>query len=262
MSLFISHGAPTFALEPGAEGAALHAWAQSHPRPAAVCIVSPHWMTHSLQVGTTALPPTIHDFSGFGPALDALQYPAPGHPALARRALSLLAAAGLPAQADPGRGLDHGAWVPLMHLYPQADVPAFQVSLPARIDAGGAFALGRALAPLADDGVLVIGSGGLTHNLRDLHPDGSPPAPYAKAFADRAMQLLAQCDAAGLQALWPSGLADGLARQAHPTPEHWWPLLVAVGAAGEGWRAEPVGPGGMRYGTLSMVNVHLRRPAA
>ncbi len=251
MSLFISHGAPTFALEPGPEGAALQAWAQARPKPVAVCVVSPHWMTHGLQVGTTAHPETIHDFGGFGPELEALQYPAPGHPDLAQRALALLAAAGAQPQADAHRGLDHGAWVPLMHLYPDADVPAFQVSLPARIDGRNAFALGRALAPLAEAGVLVIGSGSLTHNLRDLRPPGSPEAPYARAFVEQVTAQLAVRDEAGLQAVWPDAPN---ARQAHPTPDHWWPLLVALGAAGEGWQAEPIGPGGMRYGTLSMAN--------
>lgn len=258
MSLFIGHGAPTFALEPGPEGAALRAWAQARPRPAAVCVVSPHWMTAGVEVGTVARPETIHDFGGFGPELHALQYPAPGHPALAQRAIELLSAAGAPPRADAHRGLDHGAWVPLMHLYPEADVPAFQVSLPARIDGQGgsmAFALGRALAPLADEGVLVIGSGSLTHNLRDIRPPGSPVAPYARAFVDQVMALIDARDEAGLQALWPDGLPEGLARQVHPTPDHWWPLLVALGAAGEGWRAEPVGPGGLRYGTLSMASL-------
>ena len=255
MSLFIGHGAPTFALEPGPEGAALRAWAQARPRPAAVCVVSPHWMTAGFEVGTVAQPETIHDFGGFGPELEALQYPAPGHPALAQRAIDLLTAAGAQPRADAHRGLDHGAWVPLMHLYPEADVPAFQVSLPARIDGPNAFALGRVLAPLADEGVLVIGSGSLTHNLRDLRAPGSPEAPHARAFVEHVMALLAARDEAGLQALWPNGLGAGLARQAHPTPDHWWPLLVALGAAGEGWQVEPVGPGGLRYGSLSMASL-------
>lgn len=250
MSLFISHGAPTFALEPGPEGAALLVWAQARPKPLAVCVVSPHWMTQGLRVGTTAQPETLHDFGGFGPELEALQYPAPGHPALAQRALALLAAAGLAAQPEPRRGLDHGAWASLMHLYPAADVPVFQVSLPLRTDGASAWALGRALAPLAQEGVLLIGSGSLTHNLRDIRAPGSAPAPYAQAFAGQVMALVAARDEAGLQAAWPHAPQS---MQAHPTPDHWWPLLVAAGAAGPGWRAEALGPGGMRFGTLSMA---------
>ena len=182
-SLFISHGAPTFAIEPGIAGPALTALGRALPRPSAVLVVSPHWMTPSPRVGLVARPQTIHDFGGFDPALYEITYPVDGHPALAQRALDLLSAAGWAPQADERRGLDHGAWVPLRHLYPAAEVPAFQVSLPARLDGDSAWAFGAALAPLANEGVLIVGSGSLTHNLGEFRAGAGSDEPYAAEFA-------------------------------------------------------------------------------
>jgi 4,5-DOPA dioxygenase extradiol len=247
-SLFVSHGAPTFALEPGQAGPALAALGRTLPRPDAVLVVSPHWMTPSPRVGLSARPQTIHDFGGFDPALDRIDYPAPGHPSLARKTLDALAAAGWPALADERRGLDHGAWVPLLHLYPKADVPVFQVSLPSRLDADAAWALGQALAPLADEGVLVVGSGSLTHNLSDFRGGhGSEPA-YVQVFTGWVRDAVRAGDGARLRRT----LDDApQAARAHPTPEHFWPLLVAAGAApaGQPWR---VVDGGIAYGMLAM----------
>ena len=124
-SLFVSHGAPTYALEPGIAGPGITALGQALPRPSAVLVVSPHWMSAQARVTTTARPQTIHDFSGFDRALYDIVYPADGHPQLAARAIEVLHAAGWQATADDQRGLDHGAWVPLRYLYPHADVPAF-----------------------------------------------------------------------------------------------------------------------------------------
>jgi 4,5-DOPA dioxygenase extradiol len=247
-SIFISHGAPTFALEPGLLGPRLTELGQALPRPAAVLVVSPHWTTSALRVGTAAQPETIHDFGGFGAALHAINYPVAGHPALAERAVDLLQAAGWPAEADEHRGLDHGAWVPLMHLYPQADVPVFQVSLPARLDAEGAWALGQALAPLAGEGVLIVGSGSLTHNLSEVDFDQGRAADYAVEFSQWIRSAALRGDAERLR--HALSLAPH-ARRAHPTAEHFWPLLVAAGAA------EPTGPvtvieGGVTYAVLSM----------
>ena len=167
-TLFVSHGAPTFALDPGRLGPQLTALGQALPRPAAVLVVSPHWITSQVRVGTSAAPETIHDFGGFDATLYTLQYPAEGAHLAARRALELLQAAGLPATPNADRGLDHGAWVPLSHLYPKADIPVFQVSLPEWLDADGAYDYGRVLAPLAGEGVLIVGSGSLTHNLYEF----------------------------------------------------------------------------------------------
>lgn len=247
-SLFISHGAPTFALEPGLLGPQLAALGRTLPRPEAVLVVSPHWLTPSPRVSLAAQPRTIHDFGGFDPALDRIDYPAPGHPRLARRAVELLDSAGWSAQADERRGLDHGAWVPLLHLFPQGDVPVFQVSLPSRLDAASAWAFGEALAPLTGEGVLIVGSGSLTHNLYEVRSHDAADAPYVAEFAAWVRAAVNAGDAARLRRT----LADAPhAARAHPTTEHFWPLLVAAGAA-PAQRAWQVFDGGIVHGVLSM----------
>ena len=247
-TLFISHGSPTFALDPGKAGPALTALGLALPRPKAVLVVSPHWMTREPRVAITPRPQTIHDFGGFPPALYQLQYPAPGAPEVAQRAIELLRAAGLSAEADAQWGLDHGAWVPLMHLLPQADVPVFQVSQPSRLDGESAYAYGQALAPLRDEGVLIVGSGSLTHNLYELRRDDDEADPYASEFADWVAQVLAAGDHARLRQTMAQAPH---ARRAHPTAEHLWPLMVAAGAAGA---QEPVTriDGGVTHGVLAM----------
>ena len=250
-SLFISHGAPTFALEPGLAGPRLTALGQALSRPQAVLVVSPHWMTPTPRVGTALQPETIHDFGGFDPALYQLGYPAPGHAALAQRAVECLRQAGWAPQTDGHRGLDHGAWVPLMHLFPQADVPVFQVSLPARLDAQRAWAFGQALAPLAEEGVLIVGSGSLTHNLYEFRGGQAPDEPYVKAFAAWVREAVEKGDGPRLLRT----LDDApQAQRAHPTPEHFWPLLVAAGASdtGSGPLPAAVVEGGVVYGMLAM----------
>ena len=250
-SLFVSHGAPSFALEPGIAGPALTALGRALPRPSAVLVVSPHWMTPVPRVGAATRPETIHDFGGFDPALYRIAYAAQGHADLAQRTVAVLRDAGWPAEADARRGLDHGAWVPLLHLYPQADMPVFQVSLPSRLDAQGAWALGRALAPLADEGVLVVGSGSLTHNLHEFRGTRGPAAPYVLAFAAWVRAAIEQGDTARLLRTLDDAPE---ARRAHPTPEHFWPLLVAAGAAAEGLPARFV-EGGVAYGMLAMDSI-------
>ena len=198
-SLFISHGAPSFALEPGLVGPRLTELGRALPRPAAVLVVSPHWMTPTPRVNAAARPDTIHDFGGFAPELYEIRYPVPGAPAMAGRTIEALRAAGLQAQLDERRGLDHGAWVPLLHLYPSADVPSFQVSLPSKLDAGSAWALGRALAPLADEGVLIVGSGSLTHNLHEFRTGHGQDEAYAAEFAAWVRDAVREGDSARLQ---------------------------------------------------------------
>jgi 4,5-DOPA dioxygenase extradiol len=247
-SLFVSHGAPSFALEPGLAGPRLTALGRSLPRSEAVLVVSPHWMTPTPRVGTSMQPTTIHDFGGFAPALYELSYPARGHAALAQRSVELLNAAGWAAQADERRGLDHGAWVPLMHLFPAADVPVFQVSLPSRLDAERAWAFGQALAPLADEGVLIVGSGSLTHNLYEFRSGHGHEEPYAAEFAAWVREAVEH----GARARLLRTLEDApQALRAHPTAEHFWPLLVAAGAAD---LAQPVQviEGGITHGVLAM----------
>ena len=249
-TLFISHGAPTFAIDPGIAGPALSALGKTLPRPKAVLVVSPHWMTREPRVATSAAPKTVHDFGGFPAALYELQYPAPGAPEVAQRAIEVLRSAGWAAEADPQWGLDHGAWVPLRHLLPQADVPVFQVSLPARLDGARAYAFGRALAPLAEEGVLIVGSGSLTHNLYEVRFDaaGAEGEDYALEFSAWITQAVLNRDHARLQqtmAIAPH------AQRAHPTPEHLWPLMVAAGAAGAEVPATRI-EGGITHGVLAM----------
>jgi 4,5-DOPA dioxygenase extradiol len=246
-SLFVSHGSPMFALEPGLLGPALQRIGLALPDLAAVVIVSPHWQTRGVRIGTSAAPETIHDFGGFPAPLFQLQYPAPGAPTLAQDAARLLEQAGFAVVLDERRGLDHGAWVPLRYLFPDADVPVFQVSLPQDIDAAGALRLGQALAPLRERGVLVVGSGSLTHNLYEFRQHIRDPE-YAQAFADWVADAVRRRDIDALvdyRARAPHG------ERAHPTEEHYLPLLVALGASGDDDTASLV-EGGMTHGVLSM----------
>jgi 4,5-DOPA dioxygenase extradiol len=247
-SLFISHGAPTYALEPGAAGARLARLGRILPRPQAILVVSPHWMTARPQATLALRPRTIHDFGGFDPALYELAYPAEGHPVLALRALELLREAGWQATPDADRGLDHGAWVPLRHLYPAADVPVFQVSMPVSLDARKAYEYGRTLAPLADEGVLIVGSGSLTHNLYEVRIGHGDAEAYAAEFALWIRDAVMQGDHDRLQ---QALVLAPHARRAHPTAEHFLPLLVAAGAAGQALPASVI-EGGITHGVLAM----------
>ncbi|WP_119719299.1 dioxygenase family protein [Cognatilysobacter tabacisoli] len=246
-SLFVSHGSPMFALEPGRLGPTLRQVGAGLPDLTAIVVVSPHWQTRGVRVtGATTLE-TIHDFSGFPPPLYALQYPARGAPELATDIVALLAASGFDAASDSARGLDHGAWVPLRYLKPAADVPVLQVSLPHDLDAAGALRLGRALASLRERGVLVVGSGSLTHNLYEFRQHVADPE-YAQAFADWIADAVQRGDVDALV-----GYRDRAphAARAHPTEEHYLPLLVALGASAPD-EPRTLLAGGMTYGTLSM----------
>jgi 4,5-DOPA dioxygenase extradiol len=248
-SLFVSHGAPTFALEPGRAGAWLTSLGRQLPRPKAVVVLSPHWMTGGVRVGFSAAPETIHDFGGFPSALYDIRYPAPGQLDVAAQALQLLQTAGFDASADPARGLDHGVWVPLRHLYPHADVPVVPVSMPQSLDAAGAVRLGRALAPVADDGVLIVGSGSITHNLSRFGRRISPAdAAYAVDFMDWARAAVHRQDE---QALVNYLAAAPQATLAHPSSEHYLPLPFAFGAAGLNRQAQVL-DAGMTYDVIGM----------
>ncbi|MCD0502278.1 dioxygenase [Bordetella petrii] len=255
--IFVSHGAPTFALEPGRAGALLAALGQRLPRPDAVLIVSPHWMTRGLRVTAAVRPETIHDFGGFPAPLYALQYPAPGAPAVAARVAALLGQVGHAAELDNQRGLDHGAWVPLMHMFPAHDVPVVQLSLPATLDPAQAWELGRVLAPLSAEGVLIVGSGSLTHNLYEFRQRDGADEPYVQAFADWARQAVRTHDRASLVGYLENAPQ---ARRAHPTAEHYLPLLIAAGAAAADADVEVL-DGGISHGVLSMDAYVFNAPA-
>lgn len=228
-SLFISHGSPMLALEPGASGPALQRLAAELERPKAIVVVSAHWESRELLVASAAQPETWHDFGGFPAALFAVQYPAPGSPALAAEVAQRLSEAGLPASLDPQRPFDHGAWVPLSLMYPQADIPVVQVSLPSRMGPAMQGQVGRALAGLRAQGVLLIGSGSITHNLRELDWRAGPEkaTPWALEFRDWMVAKLAAGD---------DGALNNYRQQAphalrnHPSDEHLLPLYFARGA--------------------------------
>jgi 4,5-DOPA dioxygenase extradiol len=238
-SLFVSHGSPMTAIEPGAVRDAWTALVRALPRPRAILIASAHWETQLPMLTGNPKPETIHDFGGFPDALYRLRYPAPGSPELAAEAVAALKDAGITAGIDGCRGLDHGAWVPLMHMYPDADLPVVQLSVQPARGAAHHLALGRALAPLAGRDVLIIGSGHVTHNLRDwmMHSRRPAPLPYVGAFADWLADRLAANDVEALSA-WRERGPDAV--RAHPSDEHFLPLLVAFGAAGGAPRATRV----------------------
>ena len=167
-SLYISHGSPMTALQPGLVGERLAELATQLPRPRAIVIASAHWLAHQPSVGGAAQPETVHDFGGFPRELYAIHYPAPGAPEVAAQVYALLAEANLQPQLDASHGLDHGAWVPLRFLYPHADIPVVPISIQPRLGPDHQYAVGRALAPLREQGVLIIGSGSITHNLHDF----------------------------------------------------------------------------------------------
>ncbi|WP_236183908.1 DODA-type extradiol aromatic ring-opening family dioxygenase [Pseudomonas protegens] len=231
-SLFISHGSPMLALEPGASGPALARLAAELPRPRAILVVSAHWESSDLRVSCNPHPETWHDFGGFPAALFAVQYPAPGDPELAAQVVELLQAEGLPAQLDSQRPFDHGTWVPLSLMYPQADIPVVQLSLPSRLGPALQTRIGHALAGLREQGVLLIGSGSITHNLRDLDWHAGPESvePWAKAFRDWMIDKLAADDQA---ALHDYRRQAPNAVRSHPSDEHLLPLYFARGAGGE-----------------------------
>ncbi len=249
-SIFVSHGAPTLVLEDSSTNRFLRALGPQLGRPAAVLCVSAHWETPHPTVGASAAPPTIHDFYGFPRELYDVRYPAPGEPALASRVVELLEGAGIPAETDPVRGLDHGAWVPLRLMFPGADVPVVQLAVQSARGPGHHLALGRALGPLRQEGVLILGSGGATHNLREFGGYGrdAQPIEYARAFDDWLLDAVTAGRTAELEAYRERAPE---ARRNHPTPEHFLPLFVPLGVAG--------GPPGralhraFEYGVLSMA---------
>ncbi len=246
--LFISHGAPTFAIDPGLLGLRLRTLGSQLPEFKAVLVVSPHWQTKDVKVTSTARPETVHDFGGFPSSLYALQYPVAGQPELAKEAARLLNAAGFAAACDDRRGLDHGAWVPLLHLLPEARVPVFQVSMPFNLTTATAVKLGQALTPLRDQGVLIVASGSMTHNLYDFRQSGVQPAAYVQEFTAWVQTAVL---AKGTDQLVDYRAKAPHAERAHPSEEHFLPLLVAMGAT-TGADDVSVLHGGVSNSALSM----------
>lgn len=231
-SLFISHGSPMLALQPGASGPALERLAGALPRPKAIVVMSAHWESHELLVSGSPAPETWHDFGGFPRELFAVQYPAPGNPALARQIVELLAADGLQARLDNQRPFDHGTWVPLSLMYPAADIPVVQVSLPSHMGPALQTRIGQALASLRTEGVLLIGSGSITHNLGELDWRAGPESvePWAREFRDWVVDKLSTQDEAALHDYRQQA---PYAVRSHPSDEHLLPLYFARGAGGQ-----------------------------
>jgi len=228
-ALFLSHGSPMLVFEDIPARHFMAELAGTIERPQAILCISAHWETERPTVSAATTPETIHDFYGFPDELYRLRYPAPGAPALARRVVALLDAAGIGAAVDPGRGLDHGAWNPLLLLYPKADVPVAQLSIQAHLDPAHHARLGRALQPLRREGVLVLASGGAVHNLRQFHVDREQPAPWAVSFEAWLADRITAGDGEAL-VTYRQRRPDG--RLAHPRDEHLLPLFVALGAGG------------------------------
>ncbi|MCL2428218.1 MAG: dioxygenase [Alphaproteobacteria bacterium] len=248
-TLFLSHGSPMTAVADSPAHTFMEGLGRRLGRPRAILVASAHWETERASLNAVDVNPTIHDFYGFPPALYALRYPAPGAPELAEQASDLLCAAGLASRVDRRRGLDHGAWVPLLLMYPQADIPVVEISIQSRLGPAHHFQLGRALAPLREQEVLVIGSGSFTHDLSRIdrtgvHGEAADVRDFAGWF-DRALTKGRTCDLLTYRTQAP------YAAENHPTEEHLLPLYVAMGAAGPGARAERL-HSSVQYSVLRM----------
>lgn len=247
-SLFVSHGAPTLPFDDVPARAFLSTLGQRFEKPKAVVCVSAHWETETPELNTVTRNSTIHDFYGFPEALYRLHYDAPGAPSLAHDVETLLKDSH--ARLDDSRGLDHGAWVPLMLMYPQADIPVIQLSVQSQQSPAHHIALGKSLAPLRDEGILVIGSGGFVHNLRALDRSGiaAPEPQWSQDFSNWMHNALTRNNDADLTSYRTRAPH---AAQAHPTEEHLMPLFVAYGAGGVQPKAECLHKSAT-YGSLRM----------
>ncbi|MFO1371516.1 MAG: class III extradiol ring-cleavage dioxygenase [Candidatus Competibacteraceae bacterium] len=233
-SVFVSHGAPTLVIEDNSTHRFLQALGPQLGQPTAILVVSAHWETETPTLTTATPLETLYDFWGFDPVLYTMRYTPPGAGAVGEQARTLLANAGFTPQIDPVRRLDHGAWVPLMLLYPQADIPVVQLSVQSRLDAGHHLRLGQVLRPLREEGVLILASGNITHNLREAFrhaPDAPERLSWVTAFSEWVAQALA---GQRLDDLVDYERQAPHARLNHPTPEHFLPLLVALGAGTPG----------------------------
>jgi 4,5-DOPA dioxygenase extradiol len=249
-AVFIGHGSPTNALEVNRHTRAWSALGRGLAKPKAVLVVSAHWYVAGTAVTAMARPKTIHDFYGFAPELHTYEYPAPGEPVLAERVRAVLS--GVDVELDEGWGLDHGAWSVLAHMYPQADVPVIQLSIDATKPASFHLQVGRKLAPLRDEGVLILGSGNVVHNLRVMRRmDEAPPFDWAVQFNDTLRERVLARDSQALADLMQFGEA---ARLSIPTPEHYLPLLYVTGAARDDDRVEVL-TDGIELGAISMLSV-------
>jgi 4,5-DOPA dioxygenase extradiol len=244
------------AIEPDDFTESLRRFGASPPRPRAIVVVSAHWeVPGGVRVTAAERPPLIYDFSGFPDALYDVRYPSSGDPSLAASIVGLLSGSGIPARADDRRGIDHGAWVPILHAFPAAELPLLEVSLPQPRTAHDLVALGKALAPLRERGVLLVGSGGIVHNLRRVRFEDkrAPVEGWAKEFDLWVRDRVQEQDLAGLME-YPKRAPH--AALAVPTTEHFDPQFFVLGAALPGDRVHPLYEG-FHHGTLSMRSYSL-----
>jgi 4,5-DOPA dioxygenase extradiol len=247
-AIFLAHGSP-FLLDDAEWKKELAAWARVLPRPRSILMVSAHWLDAPMTLGATTTVPLTYDFYGFPPAYYQVKYPAPGAPELAARVRALVTG---PVKDAPARGLDHGAYVPLVPMYPDADVPVLQMSIPT-MDPAALLALGRSLAPLRDEGVLVVGSGFLTHNMHALDFEGARGIPaWAREFDEWNATAIGKRDVDAL--VQYRTRAPGVA-SALPTHEHYVPMLVALGASIDRAEATTFPITGFTYGSFTKRSV-------
>lgn len=224
--LFISHGSPLLALEPEQVGPALQRLSSNLPSPKAIIVMSAHWSSKVLEVCTATRPKTWHDFRGFPDALSQIRYPAPGSPDLAERILQQCAEHKIEAYANSTRPRDHGVWIPLLHLYPNADIPVVEISIPRTFSAHEIHKIGQILAPLRQEQILLIGSGSITHNLNELSwEDNSPTPDWAMTFRNHIVAKLTHSDQESVLN-WQQ---LPFIQKNHPTLEHLLPLFFAMG---------------------------------
>ncbi len=225
--LFISHGSPMLALNPEQVGPALERLSLNLPKPTAIIIMSAHWESNALEVSSAVRPETWHDFRGFPPELYDIRYPAPGEPELAEEILQLFAQAGFSAHANSTRPRDHGVWMPLLHMYPEADIPVVEISLPMNMSAEDIYKIGQTLTPLREKQILMIGSGSITHNLRELswNGDNQSVPEWASTFRNYVVNKLHHND---FNAVLDWEKIPHVNRN-HPTIEHFAPIFFAMG---------------------------------
>lgn len=252
-SVFISHGSPMVAIQEGQYHDDLAKFFSAMPKPNGIVVISPHWITPGeIQVTGARDLDTIHDYRGFPRELYEVEYPVQGSPELALQVVSLLGAEKIPATLNSTRGLDHGAWTPIRIAYPQGDVPVVQVSMPLS-EAADVLRMGKALRNLRSEGILILGSGGVVHNLGDLSWSEISGKPYdwAQEFDDWVFECLKTADI--------QSLLDMENPKAHPTPEHFYPLLFTLGASLPGDRLAVLHRG-FQYRSLSMSSFALVGP--
>lgn len=225
--LFISHGSPMLAINPEQVGPALQRLGLNLPQPKAIVVMSAHWESNALEVNTGVRPMTWHDFRGFPKELYEIQYPAPGSPELAEEILTLFADAGLNAHANSTRPRDHGVWMPLLHMYPEAEIPVIEISLPMNLTSHEIYSVGNALKILREKQILLIGSGSITHNLRELswHGKNNLIPEWASTFRNYVVSRLNHND---YQAVLDWKSIPHVERN-HPTIEHFAPIFFSMG---------------------------------